>query len=201
MYRNLILVSLSFLLFSCFYYNRAEHQYFWGYLDGKRSDVDRYDLVYLFDGDSADVPNFFHFDQKLEKSENGHIKRFNNGFCNVFFRGSEMGCPNSLQGIVDVQVYLKNKKSGNSYLLAQKKVDMNAYRRAVMITQVYIGSDSAEYETRTEDNIEWNRANPLVLKADNDTIYHYTVKYWEKRETNDDYVYNDIDEKYFVEVP
>ena len=27
------------------------------------------------------------------------------------------------------------------------------------------------------------------------------VKYWEKRETNDDYVYNDIDEKYFVEVP
>ena len=65
----------------------------------------------------------------------------------------------------------------------------------------YVPRDSAEYETRTEDNIEWNRANPLVLKADNDTIYHYTVKYWEKRETNDDYVYNDIDEKYFVEVP
>lgn len=201
MYRNLILVSLSFLLFSCFYYNRAEHQYFWGYLDGKRSDVDRYDLVYLFDGDTADVPNFFHFDQKLEKNENGNIKRYMNGFCNVFFRGSEMGCPNSLQGIVDVQVYLKNKKSGNSYLLAQKTVDMDAYRRAVMITQVYIGSDTAGYETRTKDNIDWNRVKPLVLKADNDTIYHYTVKYWEKRESNDDYVNNWIDRKYFVEVP
>lgn len=201
MYRNLILVSLSFLLFSCFYYNRAEKQNFYGIIDGKRNDVEKYDLVYLFNGDTASVLSLkFFYNSAFERNDNGHIKIFGNGYCNVFFRDSFMGCPNSLQGIVDVEVYLKNIKSGNSYLLAKKTVDMGAYRRAEMITQVYIGSDTAGYEARTEDNIEWNRVKPLVLKADNDTIYHYTVKYWEKRD-DDNYVGWDIDEKYFVEVP
>lgn len=201
MYRNLILVSLSFLLFSCFYYNRAEKQNFYGIIDGKRNDVEKYDLVYLFNSDTASVLslNFF-YDSSFERNDNGHIKTFGNGYCNVLFRDSFMGCPNSLRGVVDVLVYLKNKKSGNSYLLAKKTIDMNAYRRAAMRTQVYIGSDTSLYEKRTKYNVDWSRMDALVLKADNDTVYHYTINYWEKRD-DDNYVGWDIDEKYFVEVP
>lgn len=40
---------------------------------------------------------------------------------------------------------------------------------------------------------------PLVLSAENDTIYHYTVKYWDKRDYYD--TYRIIYENYFVEVP
>ncbi len=200
MIKSLLLLAVSFLLWSCFY-KSVEKQSFYGIIDGKRNDVEKYDLVYLFNGDTASVLSLkFFYNSAFERNDNGHIKIFGNGYCNVFFRDSFMGCPNSLQGIVDVEVYLKNIKSGNSYLLAKKTVDMGAYRRAEMITQVYIGSDTAGYEARTEDNIEWNRVKPLVLKADNDTIYHYTVKYWEKRD-DDNYVGWDIDEKYFVEVP
>ena len=49
-----------------------------------------------------------------------------------------------------------------------------------LITQVYIGSNFERYETRPRYNIDWNKINPLVLNDGKDTIYHYTVKYWEK---------------------
>ena len=105
-----------------------------------------------------------------------------------------------MRGTVNVEIFLRNNKTGNCYLLAQKTVVMDAYRRALLITQVYIGSDFERYETRSEYNIDWNKINQLALKDEKDTIYHYTVKYWEKREKNEDYL-GRIDEKYFVEVP
>lgn len=201
MFKKLLLMSLSFLLSSCFYYDRAERYFFRGYIDGKRSNVEKYDLVYLFNGDTAFVSNHgFYYDRNLERKKDGHITVFGNSYCNVAFRaGDVMGCPNSLRGIVNVEIYLKNKKSQNSYLLAKKTVDMGAHYRAEMRTQVYIGSDSSLYEKRTRANIEWNRMEPLVLKNDNDTIYHYTIKYWEKREKEEDYANNYANEKYFVE--
>lgn len=109
------------------------------------------------------------------------------------------GCVNLLRGKHEVKILLKSKKSGNSYLLAEKEIDMDSYIRSVLITQIFFGSDTSAYEKREKYNIEWDRMKPLVLSAENDTIYHYTVKYWDKRDYYD--TYRKLDENYFVEVP
>lgn len=200
---RIVLLFAMLLLSSCFtYYNHAEEHYFFGFLDGEKAKVERYDLIYLFDGDTVSVLNYPHFfDSQFKLSADGHIKRYNNGFCNVSVSaGDYFGCPHKLRGTVNVEIFLRNNKTGNCYLLAQKTVVMDAYRRVLLITQVYIGSDFERYETRSEYNIDWNKINQLALKDEKDTIYHYTVKYWEKREKNEDYL-GRIDEKYFVEVP
>ena len=226
MLRILVLLALMLSLSSCFssyfYYSRAEEMYFFGLIDGeKKLDVDRYDLVYLINGDS--VPNLnYAIYENVQTGQRGlvsnsdtdyygfsiddwHLKTFGGGFCNAVLASSKDNCGYTLRGVADVKIYLRDNQNGSSYLLAQKTVDMDAYRRAFLITQVYVGSNFERYETRSSFNIDWNKMKPLVLDDGKDTIYHYTAKYWEKHETNSDYVNNFVNnfpaEKYFVEVP
>ena len=110
------------------------------------------------------------------------------------------GCSNPLRGKHRIKVFLKSRKSGQIYLLADRVIDMSEYYRSVVITQVFVGSDTSLYEFRQRYDVDWSKMEPLVLKAENDTIYHYTVKYWDKREP-EEYDNPGIDEKYFVEVP
>ena len=206
MCRIVLLLALSLLLSSCvstyYYFSRANEYFFSGKIDGKdKSDVEKFDLVYIFNGDTAKLHSFFLYDSNLERQENGHIKSYYNFYCNVLFTSSLHGCTNKLSGVVGVEIYLRNNKVGRSYLLAKKNIDMDAYRRAELRTQVFLGSDFERYEIRPRGNIDWSKMEQLVLKDENDTIYHYTVNYWEKREKSEDYLNHFIDENYFVEVP
>ena len=209
-FRNFVLLALMLSLSSCFssyfYYAQAERLYIWSALDGeKKTDVENFDLVYLFGVDTASDLTFAYYRNSHlewhddEWHDDVHIKCFFQVYCNTILASSLDGCDNTLRGLVNVKIYLRDKQNGSSYLLDQKTVDMNAYRRSFLITQVYIGSNFERYETRPRYNIDWNKMKPLVLNGGNDTIYHYTVKYWEKRATNGDYVNNFPDKKYFVD--
>ena len=208
MIKNLFLISLLFLLSSCFsYYEKAERLLIMGIIDSDKDRKDNYDigeasdfkLVYLFNGDSADVPILL----MVEKDENGAvqkvIKRFFRGFCNVLIPASDIfGCGHTLRGMVNVDVFLKNRVTGHSILLAKKTIDMDAYYRSVLLTQVYLGTDTAKYRNRLNFNIDWSKMKPIVFEGANDTLYHYTGWYWDKREK---YENMHIEEQYFVEIP
>jgi hypothetical protein len=178
-----------------------------GIIDSDKDRKDNYDigeasdfkLVYLFNGDTADVP----VDVIVEKDENYAvqkvIKSFEQGFCNVLIPASDIfGCGHTLRGMVNVDVFLKNRVTGHSILLAKKTIDMDAYYRSVLLTQVYLGTDTAKYRNRLNFNIDWSKMKPIVFEGANDTLYHYTGWYWDKREK---YENNLIKDQYFVEIP
>ena len=155
MFKYIMIGILPFLLSSCFsYYDKAERLAVMGIIDSDKDRKDNYDigeasdfkLVYLFNGDTADVP----VDVIVEKDENYAvqkvIKSFEQGFCNVLIPASDIfGCGHTLRGMVNVDVFLKNRVTGHSILLAKKTIDMDAYYRSVLLTQVYLGTDTAKY--------------------------------------------------------
>lgn len=198
MFRIITLLVLSLLLSSCFY-GDVERIHIWGFLDERENDADNYELVYFLDGDTMDIFRYKFHVSDLDMTENVHVEKYTHSYCNAYFRNNFFGCVNLLRGKHEVKILLKSKKSGNSYLLAEKEIDMDSYIRSVLITQIFFGSDTSAYEKREKYNIEWDRMKPLVLSAENDTIYHYTVKYWDKRDYYD--TYRKLDEKYFIEVP
>ncbi len=108
------------------------------------------------------------------------------------------GCGQTLRGIVDIEIVLKNKETKKWTLLAKKSIDMDAYVRSVLLTQVYVGSDTAKYLSRSRFNIDWSKMKPIVFEGSNDTLYHHTGWYWDKREK---YENNLIEDQYFVEIP
>ena len=76
---------------------------------------------------------------------------------------------------------------------------MNAYPLAIMETEVFVGTDTALYVSRTAyGNIDWNRVKPFVLKDENRTIYHYTIK---RRDSRDEFFTPTLNSKYLVEFP
>ncbi len=208
MFKYIMIGILPFLLSSCFsYYHNAERLAIMGIVDSDKDRKDNYDigeasdfkLVYLFNGDTADVP----VDVIVEKDENYAvqkvIKSFEQGFCNVLIPASDIfGCGHTLRGMVNVDVFLKNRVTGHSILLAKKTIDMDAYYRSVLLTQVYLGTDTAKYRNRLNFNIDWSKMKPIVFEGANDTLYHYTGWYWDKREK---YENNLIEDQYFVEIP
>ena len=208
MFKYIMIGILPFLLSSCFsYYHNAERLAIMGIVDSDKDRKDNYDigeasdfkLVYLFNGDTADVP----VDVIVEKDENYAvqkvIKSFEQGFCNVLIPASDIfGCGHTLRGMVNVDVFLKNRVTGHSILLAKKTIDMDAYYRSVLLTQVYLGTDTAKYRNRLNFNIDWSKMKPIVFEGSNDTLYHHTGWYWDKREK---YENNLIEDQYFVEIP
>lgn len=208
MFKYIMIGILPFLLSSCFsYYDKAERLAVMGIIDSDKDRKDNYDigeasdfkLVYLFNGDTADVP----VDVIVEKDENYAvqkvIKSFEQGFCNVLIPASDIfGCGHTLRGMVNVDVFLKNRVTGHRILLAKKTIDMDAYYRSVLLTQVYLGTDTAKYRNRLNFNIDWSKMKPIVFEGSNDTLYHHTGWYWDKREK---YENNLIEDQYFVEIP
>ena len=208
MFKYIMIGILPFLLSSCFsYYNNAERIFMMGLLDSDSDRKNNYDLgetsdytlVYRFNGDTADVPILL----MIEKDENGAvqkvIKRFWQGFCNVIFPAVDVfGCGYILRGKVNVEVFLKSEVTGRSILLAKKTIDMDAYYRSVLLAQVYLGTDTAKYRNRLNFNIDWSKMKPIVFEGANDTLYHYTGWYWDKREKYENIL---IEDQYFVEIP
>ncbi len=198
MIKNLIFIALLFLLSSCFYFDKAERLSISGNLDGQREYLDNYELEYFIDGKSAEIDADYR-DWNFKWNPNGKLKWYAQGYCNVFFKGGDIwGCTSTLRGMVDFEIYLKNKKNGNKVLLAKKKIDMDAYYRSVLLTQVYFGTDKERYIERKYFNVDWNKMQPFVFKDSNDTLYHYTAWYWDKRDV---YEKDFPDERYFIEIP
>lgn len=197
MFRIIALLFMSLFLTSCFtlgyfYYGAAETFELRGVLYGKKNDLERYGLVYFIN--DVDV-NVYGFDFGQGKS---YVERY----CNVLLTASDVfACPSKLRGTANVEVFLKNKKNGEKYFLAKKTIDMNAYDYSVMVTTVHFGSDTTLYKIEDDDiyvdnGIEWNRARPLILKDENDTIFHYTLMKRDLRDGASSYNKN-----YLVEVP
>lgn len=204
MLRILFFLPLSFLLSSCIttsvlYYGHAERYYISGTLDTGDENIDKYDLIYLFDGDTADVGGIA-VNKDFDGEGRNHLKRYYTLYCNVLVRASDFfACPDKLRGKVDVDIILRNNESGKSYLLTKELIDMNAYPLAIMRTEVFVGTDTALYVARKNyDNIDWNRVEPIFLKDENRTIYHYTVKF---RDTRDEFFTPSYNEEYLVEFP
>ena len=210
MLKFVVLGIIPLLLSSCFYYEKTERLAVMGVLDsgsGRKNEFNEYnigvaghyDLVYLFNGDTAEVPVGFIQEEVYEGIVDRYIKDFDQSFCNVLIPASDIfGCGHTLRGVVDVDVFLKNKKTGHSILLAKKTIDMDAYFRSVLLTQVFIGSDKGKYLIRKEFNIDWSKMKQIVFEGTNDTLYHHTGWYLDKRESYE----NDlIEDKFLVEIP
>ena len=200
MVKCLFLIVLSFLLTSCFYYNNAERMFVWGYLDGPREIFDDYSLEYVLNDKNVSSDFYMTYrDLNYDWNEKGQIKSFENIYCNRRFSGSDVfNCGSPLTGKANFDIFLKNEKNGNRILLAKKTINMDGYFRSVLLTQVYFGTDKEQYKYRTDCNIDWNKVEPIVFPNTNDTLYHYTAWYWDKRDSYENYSPN---EKYFVEIP
>ena len=208
MLKYIMIGILQFLLSSCFsYYNNAERLAIMGIVDNDESERSEFnigksknfDLVYLINGDTVDIPlGIIREDNRVDAGERV-IKSFSQSFCNVAVPASDVsGCGQTLRGIVDIEIVLKNKETKKWTLLAKKSIDMDAYVRSVLLTQVYVGSDTAKYLSRSRFNIDWSKMKPIVFEGSNDTLYHHTGWYWDKREK---YENNLIEDQYFVEIP
>ena len=167
MIKNLFLISLSFLLSSCFsYYDKAERLAVMGIIDSDESaknefnigKSNKFDLVYLINGDTVDIPLRVIREENRAYVGELFIKSFSQTFCNVAVPASDVfGCGHPLRGIVDVEIILKNNETKMWTLLAKKSINMDAYFRSVLLTQVYLGSDTAKYLSRSKFNIDWSK--------------------------------------------
>ena len=83
-------------------------------------------------------------------------------------------------------------------MLAKKTVDIRDFHQSLLLTQVHFGSDKEQYKTRSRLNFDWDRAEPIVLDGTNDTIYHYTVWYWDKNNYKES---NTIKDELLIEIP
>lgn len=191
MFKFIVLCAFSLLLSSCFKLS-SQCLLVEGILDSgmdvenefKEYDANRlenYDLIYRFNGDTINIRAGV-----LREPANGAVaERYMRNFRNVFFKRLnkyELGY--SLEGNVDVEVFLKSKVTGRSILLAKKTIDVDAYYCSIFLTQIFIGNDKEKYLTRTRnDNIDWSKMKRIVFA--NDTLYHYTGWYWDKSDGND----------------
>ena len=208
MIKNLFLISLLLLLSSCFsYYEKAERLVIMGIIDNDESEKNefnigkskKFDLVYLINGDTVDIPLRVIREENRAYVGELFIKSFSQTFCNVAVPASDVfGCGYPLRGIVDVEIILKNNETKMWTLLAKKSINMDAYFRSVLLTQVYLGSDTAKYLSRSKFNIDWSKMKPIVFEGANDTLYHYTGWYWDKREKYENIL---IEDQCFVEIP
>ena len=199
---------LPFLLSSCFsYYNNAERLVIMGIIDNDESEKNefnigkskKFDLVYLINGDTVDIPLRVIREENRAYVGELFIKSFSQTFCNVAVPASDVvGCGHPLRGIVDVEIILKNNETKMWTLLAKKSINMDAYFRSALLTQVYLGSDTAKYLSRSKFNIDWRKMTPIVFDGSKDTLYHYTGWYWDKREK---YENMHIEEQFLVEIP
>ncbi len=198
MVKCFLILLLPFLLSSCFNYSKANKLYVWGNLDGAKKYLNNFVLEYYINGKRFNVDADYR-DWNFDWNENGNLKVYGQGFCNVLFSASDYwGCGNTLSGKVVIAIYLKDIETGNRILLSEKNIDMDTYFRSVLLTQVFWGADKDRYVTRSDFNIDWKIAKPLALNGTNDTIYHYTAWYWDKRGSYED---DFPDEKYFIEIP
>lgn len=193
---------MMLLLSSCFivnYYEQAERLAIVGVIDGVKNAWKTYDFVYKVNNDTV----LFHsgnYDENYKNKVDGHLKIYSKSYCNVGVAAKDFpfSCGESLKGRPQVEVFLKNKKNGNSILLSKKTIDMDAYFETVLTTEVFIGSDTSLYIVRNGKNFDWSKAKQLILEDSNDTLYHYTAWYWDKRKECDE---NISKEKCIVEIP
>lgn len=201
MVRNLLLIIMTFLFSSCFvanYYEQAERLAIVGIIDGVNKAWETYDLVYILDEDTVDV-SWANYNEKNEYKRDGHLRFFSQNYCNVVFAATDLpfSCGKPLRGKHQVTIFLRTKKTGNSVLLAKKNIDMSAFSKTVLTTQVYVGLDTSRYVVRNGPNIDWSKAKQLVLEDANDTVFHYTIWLWDKRKECDEMPV----EKCIVEIP
>ncbi len=201
MVRNLLLIIMTFLFSSCFvanYYEQAERLAIVGIIDGVNKAWETYDLVYILDEDTVDV-SWANYNEKNEYKRDGHLRFFSQNYCNVVFAATDLPfcCGKPLRGKHQVTIFLRTKKTGNSVLLAKKNIDMSAFSKTVLTTQVYVGLDTSRYVVRNGPNIDWSKAKQLVLEDANDTVFHYTIWLWDKRKECDEMPV----EKCIVEIP
>lgn len=206
--RKILSFLLLLLLSSCFsYYHNAERLAIMGIVDNDESEKQEFnigksknfDLVYLINGDTIDIPLGFIREENRAYVGKRVIKSFSQSFCNVAVPASDVfGCGRTLRGIVDVEIILKNNKTKKWTLLAKKSINMDAYYRSVLLTQVYLGTDTAKYRNRLNFNIDWSKMRSIVFDDSKDTLYHYTGWFWDKREK---YENNLIEDRFFVEIP
>lgn len=108
-----ILCFLLLLLFSsCFnYYHNAERLAIMGIVDNDESEKQEFnigksknfDLVYLINGDTIDIPLGFIREENRADVGKRVIKSFSQSFCNVAVPAPDVfGCGRTLRGIVDV---------------------------------------------------------------------------------------------------
>lgn len=79
-------------------------------------------MIYLINGDTVDIPlGIIREDNRVDAGERV-IKSFSQSFCNVAVPASDVsGCGQTLRGIVDIEIVLKNKETKKWTLLAKKK--------------------------------------------------------------------------------
>ena len=206
--RKILCFLLLLLLSSCFnYFHNAERLAIMGIVDNDESEKNEFnigksknfDLVYLINGDTVDIPLGIIREENRDDVGKRVIKSFSQSFCNVAVPASDVfGCGCTLRGIVDVEIILKNNETKKWTLLAKKSINMDAYFRSVLLTQVYLGSDTAKYLSRSRFNIDWSKMRSIVFDDSKDTLYHYTGWFWDKREK---YENNLIEDRFFVEIP
>ena len=210
MIKNLFLIALSFVLSSCFYpvvegmvsyYEDAEQMLVYGIFDGPLKFNEKYVLEYSINGKEQEDISYSQKDSNYKQTWSGNLKLYAASYCNVSMSGGDIfpGCRRHLRDVADMEIYIKRKSGGGRQLLAKKTVDIRAFHRSVLLTQVHFGSDKEQYKTRSRFNFEWDRSEPLILDATNDTIYHYTVWYWDKMQEHE--MYNPIEDDYLVEIP
>lgn len=210
MIKNLFLISLSFLLSSCFYpvlegmhsyYEDAEQMLVYGILDGPLKFTEKYVLEYSINGKEQKDISYSQRDSNYKQTWSGNLKCYAASYCNVSMSGGDIfpGCRRRLSDVADVEIYIKRKSGGGRQLLAKKTVDIREFHRSVLLTQIHFGSDKEHYKTRSRFNFEWDRSEPIILDATNDTIYHYTVWYWDKMQEHE--MNNPIEDDYLVEIP
>lgn len=209
MLRNILFLFISILLSSCFYpvlegmhsyYEDAEQMLVYGILDGPLKFTEKYVLEYTINGKEQEDISVRQRDSNYKETLGGNLKFYAAEYCNVSFGGGDIfPCRRHLRKIADVEIYIKRRSGGERQLLAKKTVDIRDFHRSVLLTQVHFGSDKETYKTRSRFNFEWDIATPIVLDATNDTIYHYTVWYWDKRKEHE--MNNPIEDDYLIEIP
>ena len=209
MLRNILFFSISILLSSCFYpviegmhsyYEDAEKLDIYGILDGPLKFTEKYVLEYTINGKEQKDISYSQKDSNYKQTWSGSLKFYAASYCNVSMSGGDIfpSCRRRLSDVADVEIYIKRKSGGGRQLLAKKTVDIRDFHRSVLLTQVHFGSDKEQYKTRSRLNFDWDRAEPIVLDGSNDTIYHYTVWYWDKNNYKES---NTIKDELLIEIP
>ena len=206
MIKNLFFIALLFLLSSCCcfvfsHYKNSKQLFISSLLDGPRAFLDDYELVYYINGKKTTIYSYRLglYGPVFSEDSNGPLESYEAYYCNLFVPGGDVfGCENKLRGKANIEIYLEKEGTKELVLLAKKTIDMDAYFRSVLVTQVYWGTNKEDYVPRPGRNIDWEKVETIVWPNTTDTISHYTAWYWDKRDSYEKYSPN---EKYFVEIP
>lgn len=180
------------------YYDDAEKMEVYGILDGPLKFTEKYVLEYTINGKEQKDISYSQNDSNYKQTWSGSLKFYAASYCNVYIGGDVFPCRRHLRKAADVEIYIKRKSGGGRQLLAQKTVDIRDFHQSLLLTQVHFGSDKEQYKTRSRLNFDWDRAEPIVLDGTNDTIYHYTVWYWDKNNYKES---NTIKDELLIEIP